>query len=391
MRHSVFSFWTYIVFWCAYLLQGAIFSENTILGQAILIVLVLWSLYHVFYIHFKCRLPSFIRILDILLFVFLVYGLILLMSGEIIINRNGVAVSNLSYSRNILVSLLPIYSFFYYSSRGIISLKDIKICTVVLLFVAIVSFFQYQSKAIINDEVGIGEITNNQAYLFLFLLPYLYLFNNKIIKYIGILSCCIFLFFSMKRGAIIIGALCLVFILFEIIKTSKSAGKLFTLLGSIVVVLVLYRITLFEYKTNPYFVFRVEQTLEGYSSGRDELVDRLIDIYFHEYSYSQQLFGTGANSTIKYVSQYAHNDWLEILINQGLFGAALYLVFWISLFICWRKINAPRDVIRAFGMLIMILFLKTFFSMSYSDVGFYGALLMGYGLSLSARSHEEAV
>ena len=164
----------------------------------------------------------------------------------------------------------------------------------------------------------------------------------------------------------------------KIYKTSTSGGKILTIIATCVISFFIYKLVLYEFDTNAYFGYRIEQTLEGSSSGRDELVDRLLVIYTDNFDFSQQLFGAGANATVKYISKYAHNDWVEILINQGLLGILIYIIYWVSLIKSWRKLRFPRLLHDAFGILILILLLKTLFSMSYSDVGLYGSLLMGY-------------
>lgn len=377
------TWWIYFILWCLYLLQRTLFSENSVIAQGILVLLIVWSGYHFIKSFQIVNKPRFFIALDLLLIMFFVYGTILLMGNEYIYNRNGDLVSNYTYLRNILISLLPIYSFYYYSLIGQIGIIEIKKGTILLLVVAIASFFQYQTQLSFFSDSNVGEITNNQAYSFLFLLPCFMLFDNKVIRYGGMVLCAVFIVLSMKRGAILVGSICFILFIIDSYRDSKFSGRFWTILGSIVVAVLIYKLVIYEYETNDYFVYRIDQTMEGSSSGRDELVSNLLRIYSDDYSFSQQLVGSGANATIKYVSKYAHNDWVELLINQGLLGVILYVFYWLSLIKAWRNKNISRNIKSVFGIIIIIMLLKTVFSMSYTDVGIFGAFALGYFLSLS--------
>lgn len=377
------TWWIYFTLWCLYLLQGTLFSDNSVIAQGILILLLIWSGYHAIKSFMIVNRPRFFVALDVLIFMFVVYGVVLMMGNEHIYNRNGNLVSNYTYLRNILISLLPIYSFYYYSINNQIGIEEIKKGTFVLLCVAIASFFQYQSQFSFLEDTTVGGITNNQAYSFLFLLPCFMAFDNKVIRYGCMVLCAVFIILSMKRGAILIGSICLVLIIIDTYRDSKLRSKFWTILATVIMAIVVYKFVIYEYETNDYFVYRIDQTIEGSSSGRDELVDNLLKIYSDEFTFSQQLFGAGANATVKYVSKYAHNDWVELLINQGLLGVAIYVFYWLILIRAWRKSKIQKGLKSAFGIIIIIMLLKTMFSMSYTDIGIFGAFILGYFLSLS--------
>ena len=57
--------------------------------------------------------------------------------------------------------------------------------------------------------------------------------------------------------------------------------------------------------------------MEGGSSGRDELLTNSLDYYLNNESIIQQIFGLGANGTLSVAGNGAHNDWVELLVNQG--------------------------------------------------------------------------
>ena len=122
--------------------------------------------------------------------------------------------------------------------------------------------------------------------------------------------------------------------------------------------------------------------MEGDTSGRDVIQGFFIDYYLNEASTTEQVIGGGANRTLELFNMYAHNDWIELAINQGLIGMFLYLVFWIAFARVLFKRDIPPIERTALIMLFFIYFMKTLFSMSYSDYTLYSSMVLGYCLAV---------
>lgn len=75
-----------------------------------------------------------------------------------------------------------------------------------------------------------------------------------------------------------------------------------------------------------YFNHRIEQTLEGDSSNRDVIYGGLIIHFLDETNALKLFLGNGAQATLKIHGGFAHNDWLELLINNGIIGALIYIL-----------------------------------------------------------------
>ena len=134
------------------------------------------------------------------------------------------------------------------------------------------------------------------------------------------------------------------------------------------------------YSNNEYFQGRIESTLEGHSSGRDTIANTLINSFMQDTNIFQVLFGRGADSTVEIAGNYAHNDWLEILTNQGIIGVIIFLIYWVNY---WKEIRSMRcksNYRYILTLIFIIYFLSTLFSMSYNQVTTISALLMGYCL-----------
>ena len=130
--------------------------------------------------------------------------------------------------------------------------------------------------------------------------------------------------------------------------------------------------------TSNYFQYRIAQTQAGESSGRDELYATFYNHFLQEENPFRFLFGYGANATLKIGENFAHNDWLEIATNNGLLGLVVYLVYWIGFYVSWRRMKEHPQAFMATGMLLIILFLTSLFSMSYDSVSRCSAMVLGY-------------
>lgn len=356
-------------------------NSGGILGKLLLMILLLWSITH-FIKTIACPIPISMRILTILLLSYVLYGLIPIMTHEIItLAYTGVKVPPFSYMKGALTSITPIFSYYYYAKKGYITETNIKWLSI--LFLILITAHFYHSK--LNMIYGVlsyqaEEFTNNVGYEFLCLFPYLYFFKRKYaIPFMG--GIVIFLILSLKRGAILIGAMCMMYYLYKWMQTAKRKSKLLVFFGIITIIVLMGYYVVNYYNESSYFQQRIEQTLEGGSSGRTELANVLINYYNHEASLFEQVFGCGANGTLKHAPNYAHNDWIEMLVDQGLIGVLFMLAFYVALFFeanRMRKIN--RTYYFAFMTLFVIAFTKTLFSMSIRSMQPYMTLLIGYFL-----------
>ena len=162
----------------------------------------------------------------------------------------------------------------------------------------------------------------------------------------------------------------------------KTRYKIVLLSAAIIVATSFYVGNMLE--TSEYFQYRIEQTQEGSTSGRDVIFSKLSSYFFNETSAWQFYFGSGANHTVAVAGNYAHNDWLELAVNQGFLGVTVYLIYWICMYKTWRKSKSNSVIYSSLGALCIIFFLSTFFSMSYGSMSIYATLCLGYCLANSS-------
>lgn len=383
----------YFLLWCVYDLQGVMYTSGGILSQFVLFLLLLWSAYLFIKVnkHYY-GLPAFIKVLTTLILLFICYGIILIIScKEFYITEDlYVKVSNLDYLKNILKSLLPIYFFYYFTLKGTIQLKHIEVMAIILLIVNILIYFYSKNLLIAEAAGGREDFTLNVGYRFLKLLPLIVLFHKRpFFQYSMFLLCLVFVVLCVKRGAIIIAAFCCILFIVSNLR-AHSNRKIAIPLTIISVLFICYYIN-YSLNNNEYLIYRFNQVLEGNSSNRDIIYSNLWEHFIREDNFLKFVFGNGANATLEIGTNYAHNDWLEIAINNGILGLIVYLAFYMTLLNEVLKIrNRSPLSSNVILMSFIILLMTSFFSMSYSSVGLSIAIAIGYVLANHSNSIKKS-
>ena len=383
----------FVFAWCIYNSQGIFFPKGTLFTQVLVVLLILISLYYMFVVNIRYRknLPIFFRGLNLLIFMFTLYGTYLIIGGYDS-SEYAKQVDSSSYLKGIYISLLPIYPFFAFFKEKLIDEKRILVWIVVFFVLATGEYFENQRMmllAAMQRGSTAEEFTNNAGYTFLALIPACVFFYKKpLLQYFGLGYCMIFLLMGMKRGAVLIGIVCLIWLLWNNLKSSNVKKKLFLLLLTTVLCSIGYLFVHWRMEDSTYFQKRIEKSLEGNSSGRDQIYSSMIDYYWNETGPLQFVFGTGANATLKVGKNYAHNDWLEIAVNQGMIGLFIYMLFW---FFWIRECSFKSSNIQinlAMNLLFVICLLKTFFSMSYGDMTISMTFIMGRCLAKEEKNEQ---
>ena len=366
---NIFAFHNFYIFlWLFYSLQSLLLGgRGNFISQFILLFLIIVSIYHAYYAFSHYKVPPFVRALLMLILMFTIYGFILILSGKKIrYMSSGVLVRNYTYLKSIYISLLPFFSFYVFTVKQKLNISVLRNWTFVFFATVALLFFKNQQDQMTAVMEGDFEFTNNFGYEFLALIPLLALWSNKrIVQYMGLAIVLFFLLYGMKRGAILIGALCILLFMYRTIMTASVGKKKWLIFLSVIIILIgLYYVTDLI-NNSDYFNRRIEQTLEGNTSGRDRLFSVFLDYFLSKNSDIGFFLGNGANATLTISSNYAHNDWLEIAINQGVLGLFVYLLYWISSFKLWKNCTYSKDIRLSLELILVICFLKSLFSMSY--------------------------
>jgi hypothetical protein len=345
----------------------------------LLLIMIVWSFYNMYLIHVNKKATSFIYILDVLLAFFTIYGVLAIAIGEnIIAKRTGQHINNNSFLLNIYVSLMPIYTFYKYTIDNKLTLKKIYFFTIIFFTVA---FFDYQfwlkfaMEKLYNAE-NREDIINNGSYSIIGLFPLIMLFKKKYIQYIAFAVCSYFIIISFKRGPIVIMLCC--YLYYTLFSVNNIIRNKWIVIAIPVAFYFLYDFFITVYADSLYFQERIEETLEGSSSHRDLIASTLLTFFFEHSNLFQVLFGHGAFATIKVAGNAAHNDWLELLVNQGIVCVIIYAVYWLRIIHCWKRNDKSSEQRLAIGTYIIVYLLASFFSMSYSEIPLYATLVLAY-------------
>lgn len=373
----------YIFAWCIYYSQNLLFSGVKVFMQLLVVVLLMVSLYYFFVANTRYKLPDYFCGLNVLLGLLTVYGCCLMI--EYNPAEYAIPVNSFNYLKRILISIIPIYPFYVFAKEGLIDEKKIQTLFFILLVVTIANYYGKQSRMLYaamlmgsNKE----EFTSNVGYEFLSLIPFCVFFRKKpVIQYISLGVCVIFLFMAMKRGAILIGAICLFWFLWKNINNVSIKQKVSLLVLAFLLSFISFLFVKKQMEDSWYFQKRIEDTLEGKSSNRDVLYSRFSYYFLNETTPLQFIFGSGANATLKVYNNYAHNDWLEIAVNQGLLGIFVYLFYWIIFFMSARLKKIDQSKRLAMQLILISTFLQTLFSMSYGSWGYTTMLVLAFCLT----------
>lgn len=363
----------FVGLWALYYLQGLLYPQGVInqLVQLLMILLGLVSFA-------KCIMTKtssgIITATVLLVLMYIVYG------GTIIMFGDGIPwTADSTYLKNSFNSLLPIFFFYNQTKAGNLTEKRIRIYSLLMLLCVII-FYTYFGLNLLA-LLGVDETTNNVGYMFVALLPFVFFWHEKpLLQYILLAVLMLYILMGMKRGAIAIGAMAVVVFIYSQFKTGTGKRKTYVFMLSVLIVLgVIYAVG-YLLETSDYFAYRVESTMEGNSSGRDRIYGAVWNEIKNEQEIIPILFGRGANSTIKFAGNFAHQDWLETACNNGLLGVFILLSFFIVFGVSVLKSRhylAPHYY-YCFLSLFAISLAKTMFSMSIQNFNMYQGMLIGY-------------
>lgn len=375
MKQDNFIFWTYIISWVIYYSQESFGLEG--IASFLLVFLLPFSFY-CFCIEFNKNKNrnGFLKSLGFLALLYLSYGVL-----HMIFGTAYYTVSTFYYFKFYANSILPIFAYYFLLRKVSIGEKQLIVLIGVFLLVAYIDYETGERNAL--EASGREEVTNNGTYRFLPLLSLIFLIKNDIVKYFVLVVSLLFIVLGMKRGPILIGA-CISFVfILNSMSTEKSFKKKFVgFLFLAASMFFIYKQVITLMDNSLYFQMRVDQTLEGDSSGRDVIMSSFFRRWMDQSNIFNFLFGYGADGTLRLFGIYAHNDWLETMINQGFIGIFIYFWYVLSFYKQWKSMKkSERMLYLCFGTLLLNCFLTSLFSMSINNMRVALQFAIAYCLS----------
>lgn len=394
IRNTVAYCYAYTIIWQLYQLQAVL--GIGFIAKLLLIILIGYSLYKVIDVNLRYKLPLLIKGTNVLLLMLTLYGIIYVLVGEVYIIHAPSGIGKLVKSDNlkyIFCSLPQLYVYYDYAQKGVFKNgKNILPLLIILLISAILGFFSYYATVIeknVSKLDYVDGLTNNMGYKFVPLIAFSFLVNKKW-QFPIVCICMVFIVASLKRGAMIVGAISFIAYFYMLYKNSSGWEKNAVLYFFAAAMIVGGYFAYDFYKESEGMQRRFEKTMEGDSSGRDVLYTELLEYYPRQESTLAMIFGNGSDATVGVVGNFAHDDWLEVLINQGILGVVVLAMFYILWYRNLKQIShrAPENVTVAFGLLLLGSFVSSLFSMSYTAFSSSNCIPIGLALTYSVISKK---
>lgn len=369
----------YTIVWCLYYMQGTLYPEGSAISQGLLALFLLMSVYYVSKVLQMLYKHKVIKAFLYLALMFGIYGLLRLgaeTTGWLRIN------SATDYFKEYEISILPVFAFYYFAMTKRINGQWFYNMSFLFLLTACASFFYQEAQALLITWRG--ETTNNAGYFVLSLMPVVVFLRKKpLVQYAFLLVIFYLVVCGMKRGAIVGAILGCGYFVWKSYSSAKGTRKiLYILLGvGAIIASVMY----FEYQlaTSDYMQLRLEQTKSGDMSERENMYPEYLDYYFSHASIVEYLFGYGADGTLKNMGDFAHQDWIETLMNQGLLGIILLLNYWVTIIFVTIKCYIKRysNITLILALFIIIYFIKSMVSMSINGMTLFSTSALAYALA----------
>lgn len=355
------------------------------------IILLEWiiSLYCVAKLLLRHRNPPVIKNLLLFAGLLTIYAVLHMLLGEDLRNVDRV-VPKEEYFICIVGSLYPVFLIYYLATLGYITENHIRRWSLLFLIAVFISY--PNSVAQIKTATEAEQFTNNIGYTFLQGVPLLlFWYKRPVLQYVMFIILGVFIMNALKRGPIMIWLILFVILLFQ---SFKHYSKMSSQQKIVLFLLPIFATFFGFYYFNNYlldnqgFMNRLNSTLSGDDSGRGKIYSDIFNVFLSNSNAFQLFLGHGAESTIKYFRIHAHNDWLELLINQGIIGALFYFSLFKSIL---KQIFNSADVLGR-NLLInvgIMVFITSIFSMSYMAFNTCIHLVLGYAIYRTGQLGKE--
>ena len=283
---------------------------------------------------------------------------------------------------NILINFGSCFFVYYFSRQNRLSFDDLKYLFSKYAYVSLTVFFL--TYYLIGFETVNNSLLTGPSFIIMPLFIYIIYFfwhqpKKMLWYYLIILSITAF---AGKRTVFLAGLLGLL-IYFYYYRKSYSKMVLKKIISAFLISSIILLGSIYLYSTNPLFKYRVEQSLTPSEDSRSLLYGNLILEYL-SFDSNQRIYGIGFNGvksfTIgKFENIHAHNDFLELLIDTGIIGVSLYILFLLFFlkFILLKKHNRIHKSVLVF-MFMSWLILSFTQSNIYAPTSIMYFILLGF-------------
>lgn len=290
--------------------------------------------------------------------------------------------NHISMFKGVLLTLMIFYPFYFFSYNNTLKSKHLIMFLILMIPFFIPQYFLTSERILSERLSNKTDVVNNSSYLFVGLIPYVFLIKQK--KIFAIIIMLVLIFFiiqSSKRGALFSGAIGLLCFAYFHLRTieKKNRVKGYLYVAATIIGISYFALNLF--KNNEFLILRMESILEGSSSGRDTIFYNLFYYWFQSDNFINLIFGYGFAASLKLsgTGNFAHNDWLELLSNFGLIGFVVYLILFIS---ALKKVISQQWITEKRIILLVVLLIWLMNTIVYrfysAGDGFLYSIILAY-------------
>lgn len=349
-----------------YFTQGWLFDHGSVVSQVLVGIWLLIDLVYLFR-YFSQRKFDAIGITIILFWAINAISWVISPKAVSGYDSEFYSVATYSVFKNISVTLLTYFPFRFFFDSPRFERRYIE-CFSLLSFISLlILFFTTGQDSIVIS--GSEEVTNNGAYYLASIVPLLGIFFNRKISSVFLAIVMVLVLLGAKRGAIVCVGIELLLYVYFLFKKSNSHNNPLKILGILIILSIFVYLIISTFNSNDYLQYRYNQTVSGDSSLRNEIYASAL-ASFSEGNAFELLFGHGMCACISEIGMYAHQDWLELLVDNGIVGTFLYFIVFICLYNFYRSNRKVMTYEERFIYLsaLFCFLLRSSFSMGYTSI-----------------------
>lgn len=378
----------FILLFTIYYLQGILYPNGSLLSQSVLVIIALMGIPGVVRVLSKRMNVGCVKMM--LLFTALI-TITFLVSPKVVVGRKFEAIGMVSTFGQFKTSLVFCMGFFIgiYAGKHKIPDRAILISAIIVTVLNIIDFL-YKQQLLTDGRSG---ATINVAYQFIGALPLLALLFRKY-KFTTLALLCVYVIFIVlgaKRGAIVCLIVAVFYSFYWFVKSFKVTPR--KIVAGLFILMALLGLGIHQYSTNDYLQDRMDTMERKGIGGREIGYATMTNNWIKNPDITEQMFGKGTAQTVTVWGNYGHNDWLELLIDNGVLGVTIYALLFLSFMVYTRRISRvdPYYYLAA-SLCLLTWFCKTCFSMGYSEL--YSCLSMsvlGYCVERTCLRYKQPV
>lgn len=263
--------------------------------------------------------------------------------------------------QRVLLNALPFFAFYYFIKENILTKKHFIIFFLGALPLFILNF--YKTYSFLKDFRNQDEVVVTAAiYMFIGLLPYVFMFKNKLYASISLLVVWFYLVQSNKKAALICGLITIVTFLYKNLFSTFKKFSFKNIILSIGAIIAVGYYSFISYSQNEYLQKRMDRLIEGGDDVRTRIAEQTLLAWYQSDNIFTYLFGLGFDATRDVTGTSSHNDVVDAITSYGIVGFFIYITIFTLLIKHLLKTNWNKE-----KRIILLVFIGIAFIMSLSS------------------------